>query len=299
MTGESKGPAIQRMHQRRRRSLLLLALLLLLPAAGTTPLRAQSLAISPPRLIFEGRKRTAEITLINRSPEAETYRIYFKQARMTEEGQLENIVTPEPGGMYADALVRYAPRQVTVPPNGVQTVRLALRVPRDLPAGEYRSHLVFRSVPKRDAGNSVEASKLKPNELLVQMIRIFEFTMPVIVRHGQLTATTSLSDPRIEPGDKPKDPPQLVLMLHREGNRSVYGDLHITFVPAGGGEPTEIGLARAVAIYTSVTKRKVKVPLHLPDGFELRNGRLGIELRQYTDSDTLGKVLATSELSLP
>ncbi len=266
--------------------------------APQAELHAQGLAVSPRRVIFEGRKRTEAITLINRSSKAETYRIRFQQARMKEDGTLEDLEAPEPDGMYVDRLVRYSPRQITVPPNGAQTVRMMVRKPRDLPEGEYRSHLKFTSLPSRDTGTDIETPELKPGEIFVRTIRTFSISIPIIVRHGHLSATISMSGFRLEPGEKPEDPPRLVFHLYREGNRSIYGDITVTHVPEQG-EPREVGRLRSVPVYTSVPSRLVRLPLTPPEDVELDSGRLEIDYQQSAFDRRDEGVVAKGKLALP
>ena len=128
---------------------------IVLPAAAW----AQSLGdlgVSPTRVVLAGRTRSAEIVLLNRGTQPATYRISVVNMRMTETGRFETIEQTESDQMFADKLIRYAPRQVTLDPGATQTVRVMVRKPRDLPPGEYRSHLYFRAVPPPGAGRSVE-----------------------------------------------------------------------------------------------------------------------------------------------
>ena len=60
---------------------------------------AGDLLVTPTRVVFEGRQRTAQITLVNRGAAAATYRIAFTNLRMNEEGGTKEIETSgaEPG----------------------------------------------------------------------------------------------------------------------------------------------------------------------------------------------------------
>ncbi|MEK9951769.1 MAG: molecular chaperone, partial [Curvibacter sp.] len=111
----------------------------------------------PTRIVLAKNPRAAPVELMNTGSEPETYRINLVNRRMGENGEFIAIETPGPGEQFADPLLRYSPRQVTIPPGGSQTVRILLRKPADLPAGEYRSHLQFDRVADAAGASSLES----------------------------------------------------------------------------------------------------------------------------------------------
>jgi hypothetical protein len=220
------------------------------------PARAQDLggiSVSPKRVVFEGRTRSAEVMLINRADEPATYRVSFENRRMKEDGSLEVVTAPDPGQNFADQMIRYSPRQVVVPAGSSQTVRLLLRLPAELADGEYRSHMVFSSVPKPSAGQTIDPASLKPGEISVALIPTYVITIPVIVRKGDVSVTASLSDLKLA---KTGSGPALALKIARQGNRSTYGDMLVT--QGGGDEP--VALIRGVSVYTPNASRTIAVP---------------------------------------
>ena len=107
--------------------------LVLLMAAQTA---WADLSLFPTRLVLEKNQRAAQVELMNSGTEPETYRIRLVNRRMGENGEFIAIEAPGPGEQFADSLLRYSPRQVTIAPGTSQTVRLLLRKPADLAAGE-------------------------------------------------------------------------------------------------------------------------------------------------------------------
>ena len=267
-------------------------------AADFCPAWAQgTLVISPTRVVLEGRTRSVEVTLINTGTVTTSYRIRFKNMRMREDGALEEIEEPGPGDLFADHMMRYAPRQVVLEPGVAQTVRILLRKPKDLPPGEYRSHLEFVTVPDETAGTDVEALDLGEGEIRVSIRMLFGVSIAVIVRHGELSATVAVSDLVLEAGDDPDAPLALSLRLDRSGDRSVYGDMTVTFKPDGGGGEIEVGLIRGIAVYTPNESRAVQIRLRPPEGVALEGGRLHVAYRERPDEG--GAVLAEAELAVP
>lgn len=255
---------------------------------------AGDLLLSTTRLVFEADQKSAEIILKNIGASEATYRIFFVNQRMTREGALEAIteaVSPT-GEKFADKLVRYAPRQVVLPAGASQTVRLQLRRPVGLEPGEYRSHLVFQSVPAQ-GGLSVKAPQ--PGErptMHIQMVPVFAIAIPVIVRHGQTQAEVRMVEASVLQDDAGK-PAELRLLLRRTGNRSVYGNLRVVY-QAPDRKETELGMLNGIAVYTPNTEREVRIPLHWPEG-QVMGGRISLT---YTDDEASRGLLAQTSFPL-
>ncbi len=237
-------------------------------------------SVSPKRIVFDGRQRTADVTLINQGAQASTYRVFFGNMRMGEDGKYEKIKEPGPGDRFADRLIRYSPRQVVIPPGSSQTVRLMVRKPRDLDPGEYRSHLFFKSLPPSDAGASLEALDLKEGELSVNMIAAYSISIPILIRHGKLDATIIISDLAFEPQKTDEGKPHLSITLNRQGKRSVYGNLTVNFQSNSADSPVELGRMNGVAVFTPNAKRVLDVALYPPEGVNLNNGNLIVTFRE-------------------
>ena len=177
--------------------------------------------LHPTRLVFEKNQRAAQIELINNGATPATYRIALVNRRMSESGQFEAIETPAPGEQFADAMLRYSPRQITLQPGTAQTVRVMLRKPAELADGEYRSHLQFELLPDVDGSTSIE-NQAGAKDIGVVLNTLVGASVPVIVRHGVTNATVRLSGLAVTRDGKQ---PMLSLQFEREGNSSVYGDL--------------------------------------------------------------------------
>ena len=272
-------------------------LLLGIVAAQVAPVLAQNpgnLSVAPTRVVFEGRTRSAQVALINQGKAAQTYRISFTQMRMTEDGHFEEIDTQEPSSAFADRLLCYSPRQVTLEPGVAQTVRLLLRKPADLAPGEYRSHLLLRAVPPEDTGTSIESLELGDGAVGVQLIPIFGISIPVIVRHGDLSADVTVTDLAFQAATETDEKPTVSFRLERTGDRSVYGDVTVTLTPENGGSETVVQQVKGLAVYTPNPSRTVRLALHPPEGVDLRNGRLKVTFAERPE--TPGAVAAEGEI---
>lgn len=274
-----------------RPAILLLAAGLLL--ALSWPARAE-LMLHPTRVVFDKNMRAAQVELINNSAKPATYRITLVNRRMTEAGQFEPADSAAEGERFADGMLRYSPRQVTLQPGTAQTVRIMLRKPADLAEGEYRSHLLFDKLADIDASTSIENRGGAGGQIGVTMNALVGASMPVIVRHGNPDATVNLAGLVLQ-----KDAaraPQLAMRFERDGASSVYGDVRVTFTPRNG-KPHTLAQVGGIAVYTPNRVRQAVLPLQVPAGVALSGGMLEVAFRDRPEAG--GKLLAQASLALP
>ncbi|NQV99646.1 MAG: molecular chaperone [Rhodospirillales bacterium] len=255
---------------------------------------AGDLIVAPTRVVLEGRTRTAQLTLSNTGSNTSTYRISIVNLRMNDDGSVTEITEPDPGQNFAEKLFRYSPRQITLAPGETQTVRILLRKPKDLADGEYRSHIFFRAVPD-EAGQSVNQTATA-NGLQIRLIPVYGITLPIIVRHGKVALSTSLSEMKVSPPDDTNPLPTLGFRISRDGNTSAFGDFTATHI-SPSGEKTVIGEIQRLAVYTPNKSRTVKISLRVPDGLKLSEGEISLAFRAIEEDG--GKILAESSLKLP
>lgn len=257
---------------------------------------AGQLMVSPTRIVFEGNERTKQVNVINNGSETGRYRISFVRRKMTEDGKFEEVAD-NVLGLYSDDIVRFSPRQVTLQPGQSQIVRLMLRKKRDMPDGEYRSHMLFQSLPDPAATDISQLADSNSKGLSVQLIPVVGITIPVIVRQGKLSSTVSLSDFELKQANTVKAEKTLSLKINREGNRSAYGDFRVYFTPRGG-ESVVVAQVNGVAVYTPLASRSVEIRLQTPSGFNLSNGELHITYLEPGKDEVTG-LLAESRLAAP
>ncbi len=251
------------------------------------------LMVAPTRAVFEGRNRSEVINLVNRGQKEATYRISFKNMTMNEKGKYEDITEPVRGEKFADKLVRYSPRQITLKPGESQTVRLIVRKPKDLEAGEYRSHLLFRALPPENTGDSIEDENLKEGEIAIKLVPIFGISIPVIIRHGITNYSATISDIDLI---KEKDDNFLSFDINRKGNMSVSGNIEIVYNTTNGKKHIISKERRATVLYP-YPKKSNKIKLQLPDGVVLNKGK--ITVKYYSEKDNIQKPINTATYSLP
>jgi P pilus assembly chaperone PapD len=235
------------------RSTFAAGLLSLAMLGQTTPAQAAGdLLVAPTRIVLDGR-RGAEVILNNIGVEEATYRISLELRRMNDIGKLDEI-TPETANDKEKAaleLIRFAPRRVTLPPNQPQSIRIGLQGTETLPDGEYRAHMLFRAIPKTPEATAEDAPA---NGLKINLIPVYGVTIPVIVRKGELKATAAIANASIAHEDNISS---LKFDLSRNGDRSVFGEIHVT--KPGVAEPLLV--AKGIAVYPELGSRKVSLSI--------------------------------------
>lgn len=269
---------------------ILLGLLLLLSASQAIA----ELMLYPTRLVIEGNQRTAQVQLINNGTESTTYRISLVNQRMSEDGRFSDVVEALPGEQFADDMLRFSPRQVTLAPGATQTVRIMLRTPPNLAEGEYRSHLFFSQQPEATAtGTDVETRNEPTQGIEVTITALIGASIPIIVRHGNLEAELRLSNLELQAVEQGTF---LGLWMERSGGQSVYGNLTVTFASHGGSEIV-VARANGVAVYHPNSVRRARLALQLPDGKPLTEGTLHVTFQEPAEAGS--KVLAEASLPIP
>jgi hypothetical protein len=172
---------------------------------------------------------------------------------MTEEGMLKLIEKPETTQMFAEPYLRIFPRQVTLAPGEAQVIMLQCRRKPAMLAGEYRSHLWFRSEKKYTLLGKTEPL-LDSNQLSISIIPIFGITIPVIIRSGEVGVSATLSNLKLDIQQGIIQ--SLTLTINRTGNISIYGDMIIEYIPVQG-KPLVNGKLKVQYVSNGETKRVV------------------------------------------
>jgi fimbrial chaperone protein len=232
-----------------------------------------NLLIYPVRVSFDETERRSELTLTNTSSRTNTYRLEWREkSALTEGGYVDLSKEEAEGKPIASPMVRFSPRQVTLKPGERQLIKLALRRPRDLAEGEYRSHLLFKAVPpEKESDNGSTSTSINI---------VLSFAIPVTVQQGKYDTQISLKRANIAynpiTGSR-----KVSLELEREGLHSASGTLSAYWMPRGG---KEILIAK-VADYNIWTElSEIKASLISTDAdFTPMDGRLRIEYEGVRD----------------
>ena len=232
-------------------------------ACPTMTQAAADLMVYPTRVVMTDRQRTAQVDIVNTSQVQATYKISMVRKRMTETGQFQDVSTPEPDEKFADEVVRYSPRQVTLVPGAGQTIRIMFKASPNLAEGEYRSHLLFSKPPASISELPAKEGR-EPNTISMNISTNIGISIPVIARHGNLEAKAAIDPASVKLSEIGQKKQLVGFTLTRTGTRSVYGDV----VVYRGKEKVAEG--NGFAVYTPNSERKVGVPV--PESSPLKPG---------------------------
>lgn len=239
-------------------------------------LEAQSLLISPTRILFEGRTRASEITLVNPSSDVQEYRISFLHLQQFPDGSLKELEQGKEldGTVWADKYLRFSPRSVVLQSKEVQIIRIQLRLSADAPTGEMRTAMLFRAIPPTE---SIENADTAASGVSVRIRVIPGFSIPVVVRHSSKPSTSSI--------DCVRDLPEtLACKIGKEGD-SIYGDI---IVKSGS---VVVGQVKGISVF--IPFRNIKIPIQYPKNVLPQNS-----LEVVLSDNPKGNVLAHSTVPI-
>lgn len=237
-----------------------------------------NLLITPRRVVFDGSDRSFDLNLANTGKDTSTYAISIVQIRMNEDGSFENITEPDPDQRFADRYIRYFPRSVTLGPSETQVIKLQLIRSNELQEGEYRSHMYFRSVPRKKPLGTEEEIR-DTTTISVRLTPVFGITIPVIIRKGTSTASVKLSDLNLEINENSEA--VISFVFNRTGNMSVYGNILVEHI-SPQGSVTRAGVLNGVAVYTPNKVRRLRFNL-INTGIDYTKGKLRVTYSSSSD----------------
>ncbi len=230
--------------------------------------------LNPIRLIFNGRDRTAQLSVINPGEEEVRYGISVVPLRKDKNGEwiLPKDTTPE--DKKISNMVRYSPRRAKIPPKTEQVVRFMLRKPADLPTGEYRAKIILSPMSEKKEESSAN------DGLSVNIGFQIQSSFPLIIQHNiDFPTVTPIS---IALPNGPDGLPQKVVNVEyqRQGEYSSFGDVTLLYNSTKGDGWRKIGRAKGVAIYSPETRKKISIALRNISKEELQHGVLRLEYRR-------------------
>ena len=272
-----------------------LTALVMLVGLSSSLQAAGNLMVTPTRIVFEQRDRSAQVTLVNQSDRTSSFRISFIRQNMTASGEFIPVAEGDPG-KYSDQMIRFSPRQITLPPGQSQVIRMALRRPADMADGEYRSHMLFQALPEPSNTDVKKITQQTPEGITIELIPIIGVSIPVIVRQGDLNSTVTLNNAEVVIPDQSESAGQIAVDINREGSSSAYGDLRATYT-SEGATPIVISQANSVAVYSNMQTRRFEMPLTVPSGFSMEKGAIKLVFLESGATEESG-VLAETRLIL-
>lgn len=215
--------------------------------------------ILPRKLLIEDRGRSGDITILNLGDKTETIRLSIISYEQMENGTYKTLETPLNPAFDPEKVVRFSPRQFTLPPNGRQKIRVSIQRPADLPDGEYRFHVKAVSYDTEAEATAETRARVKGNSVAMKMN--IAVVIPVIVRKGNLTSTAKIENVSILSASQNEyGKPALQYDIVRSGTAGTMGVVE-GFVDVPGQEPVKISHTSNLNVFSEIKKRTVVAPL--------------------------------------
>ena len=234
-------------------ALTFLATLSLMPKAYA------DMTITPTIVVFEGRDRFKDVTLINTSNEQKTYEVGWRFYRMLNEGlapymDIDDSLTE----FDLSENIVYTPRRVTLAPGGKQKIKLALRRRQDLPAGEYRAHLAFKAVRAEEPVNA-ESDDDVTGEVrkLSAAVKInLGFSIPVVLNVGEPEVSADIKLLSLQRNQQSGYVEALVEVHRTGGPYGILGYLRVY-----NSQDQVVGEVSNAYVFSEADVRTFKIPL--------------------------------------
>jgi hypothetical protein len=219
-----------------------------------------SVITTPRRIIFEKSAKEQEVTFSNTGKDTARFTMSLINYSMDDEGHFREIESPVKSDNTAEKYIKLTQSHLILAPHEVKALKIELVNTEALEAGEYRSHLYLRrESPKKNS----ESGKTP----------IFGISFPVIIRIGSLTASTAISDIKLESVTDHNQ--RLELTFNREGNMSTYGNLEVDHI-SPTGVVTRLGSQKGIAVYNPNKIRKYTMDLEKKTDVDYHSGSLHI-----------------------
>ena len=243
----------------------------------TCTAHANGIMIEPLRVEMKDGQRYAVVTILNQSKvDPVKYSISIVPLRMKKDGTLYEPEKKTKRELLTKSMIRFSPRSATIPPAGSQSVRIVVRKPPNIPAGEYMTYMQVSplQVPNLEARKTSVpsgASSIAINMLVGMRI-------PVIIHEGNPDVQSHVQAARFAKTVNGK--PAIDLTIDRSGKKSSYVGISVYSVDSG--EKTLIAHKPRLVTYFPLKSRNIVLPV---TGAVRKGSKILVELNDYNDPD--------------
>jgi hypothetical protein len=236
--------------------------------------RNAQILMAPTRVVLENGTRYTTVTVRNNGDGVGRYKAELVDTTMDENGGLRINQDGKKDEFSAHDMISFSPRTMTISPDENQDIRVLVKMPPDLPDGEYRTHL---QVKVTEGDLDLATGKPSTDGANIVMQPRMAAVIPLIIRKGHTSFEVKIDDAKLQMGGggDGKPVPEVKVNMSFSGNRSALGDFKVMHVAADGKE-TQLAFARGFAIYRGVSKRNQTVTLEVPEGVNIHSGKLRV-----------------------
>ncbi|MCH2037797.1 MAG: hypothetical protein MK137_04310 [Rickettsiales bacterium] len=237
----------------------------------------------PTRVVLDNNERSTKLTIKNTGETRGLYRIELVEIEIKREGGSRVLEEDEDAMYSAKKISRISPRRVLVEANSTQSVRIAVRKPKNLEDGEYRSHIKVTMLEDNvdENGRPIAVVQNDDDNFGIQIKARLVNIIPLIIRHGETQHAVTIGEPSLKIAQSEDERTALIIPIQRTGNRSSLGDIKVEHID--DGKNTVLKMQSGVAVYRPLEERLFELPLDVPDNISLTKGVIKVT---YTSSDS-------------
>ena len=237
------------------------------------------LMILPSNVIFEGRDRYADVTLINNGNDSKYYQLGWSYNRMLPEtGVYEHLESFGDEFDLSKHLV-LSPKRVRLEPKAKQKIRIALRRPAEIAPGDYHVHLRFSALP---AIQGADVGAEGEGKAAANVNFVISYAIPVILRVGEDDVKVELGQITLERNPSTGKLEVLIPVKRSpESPYSILGYFMIYHVDEDGNEEF-VGELSNANIFPEIDNRTFRALLTK----EVTGGSLRVVLNKRKKEDT-------------
>ena len=262
--------------------IIVLSIVFVLMTANTVYAKAGML-LFPTRVVLDNNERSTKLTIKNTGETRGLYRIELVEIEIKREGGSRVLEEDEDAMYSAKKISRISPRRVLVEANSTQSVRIAVRKPKNLEDGEYRSHIKVTMLEDNvdENGRPIAVVQNDDDNFGIQIKARLVNIIPLIIRHGETQHAVTIGEPSLKIAQSEDERTALIIPIQRTGNRSSLGDIKVEHID--DGKNTVLKMQSGVAVYRPLEERLFELPLDVPDNISLTKGVIKVT---YTSSDS-------------
>lgn len=232
------------------------------------------LFVAPNRVVIASKEDIAVVNVSNRSSEARRYDLTVVDQIMNAEGMTKRV---DDFPYSAKRLLRFQPKRFTLQPGERQVIRIMARREKDLAAGDYHSHILFREVPLSIDDKKTMEQEAKETKTQFEIRTLYGVAIPVIVQNGEISSKLELVEANYVPAADGM-PDHIAVDLKRSGNAEASGILRVRFEKTGQA-PININNDQWIPVYREVDNVTRRVPLNnMPKDLSLKGGKMIVEM---------------------
>jgi hypothetical protein len=213
------------------------------------------LLLAPTQVIFAPNQTVQTLTATNRAGKPVVQKVYLSEEVMGPNGSVSTLKEGE-FPYSVRRLVRFSPDTIELAPGESQVIRVMVRRPANLEAGDYHSHLILEEQPPAKVLTDSSTTPFEgTNKAGFAVQTLLTLGVPIIVQHGAISSSLDLIGLKPWPRTLPNgNPAPFEVQLKRSGNATGVGFLTLQTPKA-----EDIMVRRRVSVYREVDEVTLKI----------------------------------------